>query len=284
MGASGTGARAATGFPRTTAHIGKPSWQEIACVIDAPAELFVPTDGKLCAFGSTLSRRSRAARGSSPEWSRRCTSDPELLASATLGEELAALLNTEAGVRGVTSGKLRAEMKAIGNVSALGGKSLDASDLKITAGWGHGGKDGVTMPGKGKLVERDYTDAERQAITEGAQALGLTLEEALAQLGETTCDVYLNENAYWRNVPSRVWEYTIGGYQVMKKWLSYREAKLLGRPITPEEAHYVRDMARRIAGICLLQPKLDGNYAAVKANAYVWGERAAAPNTETAKQ
>jgi SAM-dependent methyltransferase len=207
-----------------------------------------------------------------------------LLASAALGEELAALLNTEAGVHGVTSGKLRAEMKAIGNVSALGGKTLDASELNITAGWGHGGKDGATMPGKGKLVERDYTESEREAIAEGAQALGLTLEEALAQLGETTCDVYLNENAYWRNVPSRVWEYTIGGYQVMKKWLSYREAKLLGRSITPEEAHYVRDMARRIAGICLLQPKLDGNYAAVKANAYVWGERAAAPNTETAKQ
>jgi SAM-dependent methyltransferase len=207
-----------------------------------------------------------------------------LLASAALGEELAALLNTEAGVHGVTSGKLRAEMKVIGNVSALGGKTLDASELNITAGWGHGGKDGATMPGKGKLVERDYTESEREAIAEGAKTLGLTLEEALAQLGETTCDVYLNENAYWRNVPSRVWEYTIGGYQVMKKWLSYREAKLLGRPITPEEAHYVRDMARRIAGICLLQPKLDGNYAAVKANAYVWGERAAAPNTETAKQ
>ena len=24
-------------------------------------------------------------------------------------------------------------------------------------------------------------------------------------------------------VPAAVWEYTIGGYQVLKKWLSYRE-------------------------------------------------------------
>ena len=48
-------------------------------------------------------------------------------------------------------------------------------------------------------------------------------------LGEPLCDVYLNEVAYWSNIPLRVWEYTIGGYQVIKKWLSYREKKLLGR-------------------------------------------------------
>jgi len=39
-------------------------------------------------------------------------------------------------------------------------------------------------------------------------------------------DVYLNGSAYWKNVPLEVWEYRIGGYQVLKKWLSYREEKL----------------------------------------------------------
>jgi hypothetical protein len=29
-------------------------------------------------------------------------------------------------------------------------------------------------------------------------------------------------------VPANVWRYTIGGYQVVKKWLSYRERALLG--------------------------------------------------------
>ena len=48
--------------------------------------------------------------------------------------------------------------------------------------------------------------------------------------------MYLNEAAFWSNIPSRVWEYTIGGYQVIKKWLSYREDNLLGRAITPDEA------------------------------------------------
>ncbi len=31
-------------------------------------------------------------------------------------------------------------------------------------------------------------------------------------MGECTIDVYLNEIAYWKNIPLRVWEYTIGGY------------------------------------------------------------------------
>ena len=89
-------------------------------------------------------------------------------------------------------------------------------------------------------------------------------------LGERTCDVYLNEFAYWSNIPLRVWEYTIGGYQVMKKWLSYREEKLLGRPLTKEEVRYVQEMARRIAAILLLEPALDANYQNVKAHTFPW--------------
>lgn len=38
-------------------------------------------------------------------------------------------------------------------------------------------------------------------------------------------------------MPEAVWNYTPGGYQVLKKWLSYREAPLLGLPLTAEEAH-----------------------------------------------
>ena len=40
----------------------------------------------------------------------------------------------------------------------------------------------------------------------------------MAALGETTFDVYLNEEAFWRNIPSAVWDYRLGGYQVLKKW------------------------------------------------------------------
>ena len=108
------------------------------------------------------------------------------------------------------------------------------------------------------------------AISSGASALGLTEEQVIACLGATTSNVYLNDTAYWRNVPANVWEYTIGGYQVIKKWLSYREYGLLGRALTTDEAREVTHMARRIAAIVLLYPALDTNYMAVKQTTAPW--------------
>ena len=81
------------------------------------------------------------------------------------------------------------------------------------------------MPGQGRVVERPYTSEEREAMG-----------DAISTLGDTTFDVYLNDRAYWRNVPSNVWSYKLGGYQVLKKWLSYRESKVLGRPLKPDES------------------------------------------------
>ncbi len=124
------------------------------------------------------------------------------------------------------------------------------------------------MPGKGKVITRDYTPEELTAIQEGAAALGLTLEQALEHLGETTCDVYLNESAYWQSIPAKVWGYYIGGYQVIKKWLSYREQDLLGRSLSQDEARKVTNMARRLAAIVLMEPALNANYRAAKDSCY----------------
>ena len=57
---------------------------------------------------------------------------------------------------------------------------------------------------------------------------------------------------------------------MIKKWLSYRELELLGRPLTPDEARAVMNMARRIAAIVLLEPALDANYQARKDETYSW--------------
>jgi hypothetical protein len=94
-------------------------------------------------------------------------------------------------------------------------------------------------------------------------------------LGPDTLDVYLNEQAYWKNVPRAVWEYTLGGYQVIKKWLSYREKAILGRALKNDEVMHVRDTARRIAALILLGPQLDANYAATVQDAYSWTRPAA---------
>ena len=198
-----------------------------------------------------------------------------LINSARLGRQVAALLDPENPVPGVTAGAVRPEMKVLGVITREGGGALnpDAGDLALTVGWGHGGKDGITMPGKGKAVKREYTPEELAAIREGAEALGLTLEQALEHLGEATYDIYLNEVAYWRNIPEKVWNYYIGGYQVIKKWLSYREQPLLGRPLTPDEVEEVTHIARRLAAIVLLEPALNANYQAIKASPHLWPYR-----------
>ena len=164
----------------------------------------------------------------------------ELAASAERGRELAALLDSETPVPGVTTGTLRPEMASIGVPATADGRNM-TDDFSVTAGWGHFGTGDAVMPGHGRAEQRPYTAAEHAA-----------LGEAITTLGETNVDVYLNKRAYWRNVPMNVWNYKLGGYQVLKKWLSYREQKILDRPLTPEEVQDFTDTARRIGGILLL--------------------------------
>lgn len=193
-----------------------------------------------------------------------------LHSSAVLGEQIAALIDIDNSIKGITTGDLRTEIKVVAALTRSGGGSLHENDLAVSAGWGHTGKGGITMPGKGKLVDRNYSPSERTAILEGAKAMGLTEKEVFAHLGKKTYDIYLNDVAFWSNIPERVWEYSIGGNQIIKKWLSYREEPLLGRALTKEEVRYVQEMARRIGAILLLEPALDTNYEAVKADTYPW--------------
>jgi hypothetical protein len=106
------------------------------------------------------------------------------------------------------------------------------------------------MPGRGRLDARPY--APNEPATQAEQAL----------LGPTTRDVWMNGASYWRNIPERVWEVKIGGYQVIKKWLSYREHTTLERALTEEEVSHLRATARRLAAILLLGPQLDASYRA----------------------
>jgi hypothetical protein len=255
-----------------------------------------------------------------------------LEASAALGRRIAALLDVTQPVRGVTTGKIDPQLKAIGLITKRGtgvppasgtgvppasptgvppvgqqqehgrdghathGQALgapngdahatgrarrapavdahatvqinDADDLAVTAGWGNPGRGGITMPAGGKAVARGFSPEELIALCgepEPPEEM-----DAITLFGGTTLDIYLNDRVYWRNIPAAVWEYTLGGYQVIKKWLSYREHKMLGRALRADEARYVTEMARRIAAILLMQPDLDKNYRCASANAYAW--------------
>jgi len=224
-------------------------------------------------IGYSLAYLSQNVDGIRKDWPRIPLPEKKehLEASAELGEKISALLDTEKQVPGVTASPVRSEIQGIAIITREGGGELQLpKELAVTVGWGHTGQNGVVMPGKGKIIERDYTAEEKQSIVSGAEQLGISPEQALDLLGERTFDIYLNEVAYWKNIPTKVWDYTIGGYQVIKKWLSYREADLIKRPLTTDEAREVMNMARRITAIVLLQPVLDENYKRCKENVYTW--------------
>ena len=164
-----------------------------------------------------------------------------LAQSAARGRELARLLDPETPVPGVTTGALRPEIARIAVPSTVDGRNMSGGDFELTAGWGHFGSGQAVMPGQGRVVQRPYTPDERQALSQAQRVLG-----------EITYDVHLNDRAYWRNVPATVWDYKLGGYQVLKKWLSYRERAVLGRPLTPDEVAHFANSARRIGAILLL--------------------------------
>jgi len=171
-----------------------------------------------------------------------------LTASAGLGRRVAALLDTETPVEGVTEGDPIPAVLGIAELTVVG---EGIPNFEINVGWGHFGQGSAVMPGRGRLAVGAQHVAPDGSVS-------------------PTYDIYLNDTTYWKNIPEAVWNYTIGGYQVLKKWLSYRETRVLGRSLKPEEASEFINIARRIAALIALQPDLDANYRAVAESTYSW--------------
>jgi hypothetical protein len=222
--------------------------------------------------------------------------------SATLGRRLAELLDPESDINLAAEWSFLARL-SIAAEFPEGTPDRDrrnAARFALTAGWGGRGQGDTVMPRRGKAPERDWTPAELERLAALAASLGsgpdarhsdspkarhsdspdarhsdsqsqnlrssyhpITLDDTLRLLGPRCVDVYLNDAAFWTAVPIHVWEYTLGGYQVLKKWLSYREEPLLGRPLHEDEARYFAQVVRRIAAILLMGPALDASYAAI---------------------
>ncbi len=136
-----------------------------------------------------------------------------LAQSAATGRRLARLLDTESDVTDLLD-------TSIAVPTTTDGAPMQPNDFNLSAGWGHFGANQAVMPGQGKVKRRGQM-----------------------------VDVYLNDQAYWKDVPSEVWQYRLGGYQVLKKWLSYRESKVLGRSLEVSEVAWFSEVARRIDAI-----------------------------------
>ena len=87
--------------------------------------------------------------------------------------------------------------------------------------------------------------------------------------GERTGDLFLNDDAYFGNVPELVWNYQLGGYPVLKKWLGYRQTdRRDGRPLTDDERQWFRHIIQRVAALLALGPSLNELYEQTAANAF----------------
>ncbi|MDR1535683.1 MAG: N-6 DNA methylase [Planctomycetota bacterium] len=203
----------------------------------------------ICCSPAYLAENADAVRA---DWPRipLPTTAKALHSSAELGRAVAALLDGETPVPGVTAGKIRAELRLVGILHEDGGGQIDpnSGDLDLTAGWGRPGKDGVVMPGRGKVHERSPTPAERKA------------QGGAPPPDQSTLDIFLNDRVCWKNIPGATWNFAVGGYQVLKKWLSYRDRSLIDRSLTLDEAEYVASTARRLTALAGMGAELDRNY------------------------
>ena len=187
--------------------------------------------------------------------------------SSNIGEQIAKLLNSEVNIEEITLNYSDLN-KEIAVISTTTNSTISSDELTLNANWGNKTVQGV-MPGKGKYEERVFSKEEYKIF----KASGYSEQLIHQLLGETTFDVFLNDHVFWKNIPSKVWNYHIGGYQVIKKWLSYREVSIIKRPLKKDEVREIVNTSRRIMALCLMKQELDSNYEKIKENAYQWSEK-----------
>ena len=203
---------------RRTANLSEAAWQYLSAINAEPHDLFHHVVATLHDPVYRAANADTLRMG----WPRIPLPDnaSELAESADRGRLLARLLDTESDVTELLDTSIAVPTKTDGT-------QMQPADFNVSASWGHFGQNRAVMPGSGKVVRR----------------------------GDVV-DVYLNEVTYWADVPLAVWEYRLGGYQVLKKWLSYREHKVLGRGLGVGEVSWFSEVARRVCGI--LGPEQDG--------------------------
>ena len=160
------------------------------------------------------------------------------------------LLDTAADVSALVEEILGVETaRALGPLKRADGAQVRPDDLKVIVTYWGGGK--------GRWIARDPTISETPSVT------------ILDSWGDTTGDLFINDNAFFANVPAAVWRYQLGGYPVLKKWLGYRQANRVGdRPLSDADRRWFRSMIQRIAALLALGPTLDELYQECIADAF----------------
>lgn len=166
-----------------------------------------------------------------------------------LGDQIAQLLNPFHKAAAVVKAILGSDANALVVPQKVGGGNLKESDLTVDFSY-YGA-------GAGRWEERAIDDGEVQR----------------EQWGETTGNLYLSKSVFLKHVPRAIWQYELGGYPVIKKWLGYRQAtKRNGTPLSLGELDELREIALRIATLLTIRPLLDKAYEAASGNAWAIGD------------
>jgi hypothetical protein len=174
---------------------------------------------------------------------------------AELGRLVASVLNPESPVPGVTTGDIPSHLQTIARFEWDGksNPSESTEDLALKGNWGYRNPAGAVMPGGGNTLRADGPVAQPKMLSGEAN-------NGKPGVASGTVTAVLNSQGRWTGIPEEVWNYTLGGYQVLKKWLSYREREVLGRPMKLAEVREFSYIARRIAAVLALGPELDRHY------------------------
>jgi type ISP restriction-modification system protein len=147
---------------------------------------------------------------------------------------------------------------AIGSIHRQDGSQVTSSDLTINVTYWGGGK--------GRWKPRPFTEEEKPDT------------QYAIEWGDRTGDLFINDTAFFANVPENVWTYQLAGYPVLKKWLGYRQAdRRDGKPLTNDERRWFRSMIQRVAALLALGPRLNALYQEISANCFTSVELGMSP-------
>lgn len=162
-----------------------------------------------------------------------------------LGKKIAVLLDPAAPSDTVVTEILGKGAATVGASMKRGGGQVAQQDLIVSIAY--------FGAARGKWMDREYSEKEPRILA----------------WGDSTGDLYINDNVYFANVPKAVWSYEIGGYPVLKKWLGYRQAnRCNGRALTLAERQHFRSMIQRIAALVALHGAADSLYERAAAAAF----------------
>ena len=74
--------------------------------------------------------------------------------------------------------------------------------------------------------------------------------------------LYINENQYFSGIEPQVWNYYIGGYQVLDKWIKDR----VGRYLNDDEVEHYLKIISAISKTIDIQREIDKLYSEVEKN------------------